>query len=404
MAICNRAPGGTRAFISVSVLAAALVGTSGHAVADKGAEHQSIQIRPSYLGVSGSNIRFQVVNGSSYCYAGTLGALVTDGAESFVLSNNHVLALENAATIGDKVIQPGLLDENGDANSCSAAGTDYSPYVVGELSNYVPLAFGGINTVDAAIARIDPCDGAGCIDPQGRILDIGGLSDDTVDFTNLQDLVGLAVQKSGRTTGLTTGSIAAVGVSVTVTYDFGSATFEDQILVGGDKGAFIKAGDSGSLLATQPAGAGALPQAVGLLFAGSVSGVAIANRIDKVLAAFDVGMVGCTADCGDGGATSGGKGGGGGGGGKGGGGKGNGPRGGAVAAGLDMAAEVRGRHEHALLANPDVVGTGLSLDDQGDPEIQVYVRGARRPAGFTIPNQLDGVKVRVVVTGEFRAL
>jgi len=388
--------------VAASVLAIAAIAFSGSALADKGAQHLRNQPRPSYLGVSGSNIDFLNVNGSSYCYTGTLGALLTDGTKHYILSNNHVLAIENTATIGSKVIQPGLLDENGDSNSCSPAGTDYNPYTVGVLSDFVPIVYGSSNVVDAAIAEVGDCGGVDCMDPQGRILDIGGLSGATASFASLQDLIGMPVQKSGRTTGFTTGTIGAVSANVTVSYDFGSATFEDQLLVSGDKGAFIKAGDSGSLMATRPADAGALPEAVGLLFAGSVTGVAIANRIDRVLAAFGMSMVGCTSDCSNTGASSGGGGGAKGGGG-GGGGKGQGRKS-LQATGLQIAAQVRDRHEPTLRANPDVVGTGLSLDENGDPEIQVYTRGARRLVGQSIPSTLEGVKVRVVVTGEFKAL
>lgn len=388
-----------------SVLAIAILGTSGSALADKGAQHLLEQPRPGFLGVSGSNINFLSANGSSFCVAGTLGALLTDGSNSYILSNNHVLALENTAHVGDQVIQPGLLDENGDPNSCSAPGTDYAPYIVGQLSNSVQLSFGGINTVDAAIAAVDQCKlvdkPVDCIDPQGRILDIGGLSGATVSFASLQDLVGLRVQKSGRTTGLTTGTVSAVNVNVTVSYDFGNADFVDQILVSGDKGAFIKSGDSGSLMVTRPAGAGSLPDAVGLLFAGSASGVAIANRIDKVLQAFGMTMVGCSSDCANTGSTSGGTKGGGSK--SGGGGGGHGPKS-QVAGGLEIAAQVRDRHESVLRANPDVVGTGVSVDENGAPEIQIYTRGARRLVGQAIPASVEGINVRVVVTGDFKAL
>lgn len=389
--------------LAIAVLSAA----TASAYADKGAQHQTLQTRPSFLGVSGSNINFLLVNGNAYCYAGTLGSLVTNGENHYILSNNHVLAGQNNATEGDGVIQPGLLDENGNDKSCSPAGTDYSSYIVGTLSDWVDINFdSGTNYVDAAIASVGDCNQQSCIDPQGRILDIGGLQAETVfSSMDIQDLIGLAVQKSGRTTGLTTGTVGAVAANVNVTYDYGTAHYEDQLLVSGDKGAFIKAGDSGSLMATRPTGSN-LPQAVGLLFAGSNSGIAIANRIDRVLTAFNVSMLGCQSGC-DQTDTATGSGGGGGGGSPGGGG---GPRGpgkknlGTGAIGLDIAAGVRDRHESILMANPDVVGTGLSLDRNGDPVIQIYTRGARRLVGQAIPSELEGIKVQVVVTGEFRAL
>lgn len=394
------------------VAAATVLSVATVALADKGKEHKNFQDRPAFLGVSGSSIEFLNINGSLYCYAGTMGALVKNGFGQYILSNNHVLAPQNAAGVGEEMIQPGLLDENGSDRSCSPAGTDYTTYVVGALYDFETLDFapGSVNYVDAAIAAVD----TGRIDPNGRILDIGGLQS-TTPFDDLNiglsdspsGLVNMSVQKSGRTTGLTTGTIGAVDAEITVNYSNGSALFQDQILVIGNKGAFIKSGDSGSLMVSVPSGVD-LPQAVGLLFAGSLNGLAIANRIDLVLDAFGVTMVGCdpvggavdctaTSNAAGGGGTDD----------EGGGpppGRGNGKfQSGQVPFGLEVAAEARDAHRDSLMDNPDVVGTGLSFDENGEPVIQVYTLDARRSAGHAIPNELDGVKVQVIVTGEFRA-
>ncbi len=48
--------------------------------------------------------------------AGTLGLRVTNGTDVLILSNNHVLANENNATIGDPILQPGPFD-GGDVNN-----------------------------------------------------------------------------------------------------------------------------------------------------------------------------------------------------------------------------------------------------------------------------------------------
>ncbi|MEE8189587.1 MAG: hypothetical protein V3T80_10295, partial [Kiloniellales bacterium] len=263
----------------------------------------------------------------------------------------------------------------------------------------------------AAIAAVDP----NMMDVDGRILDIGGLEGTTI-FNGvgflLGDLVGMQVQKSGRTTGLTTGTIGAVGAQITVNYGSGSGFFRDQILVTGNKGAFIKSGDSGSVMVSVPSG-GSLPQAVGLLFAGTMNGIAIANRMDHVLDAFNASMVGCfdtfdsqtgegvdctaTSNAAGGGETDD----------ESGGpppGRGNGRfNSGQAPFGLEIAAEARDAHRGSLMDNPDVVGTGLSFDEEGEPVIQVYTKGAKRSVDHPIPNQLDGIKVQVIVTGEFRA-
>ena len=92
--------------------------------------------------------------------------------------------------------------------------------------------------------------------------------------------IGLAVQKYGRSTGLTRGEVSAINATIDVGYVGGTATFVGQILIDGRK--FLKPGDSGSLVVTDPD-----REAVGLLFAGNNRGsLGIANPIDVVLDAF----------------------------------------------------------------------------------------------------------------------
>jgi uncharacterized membrane protein YgcG len=394
--------------VAAAVVAAAVIGFSSGAIADGGAAHQADQVRPIVLGASGSSIEFLEVDGIFYCYAGTLGALVEDTADAnliYVLSNNHVLARENAASVGESVIQPGLLDENGVPNSCSAAGTDYTPYVIGALSDWVPINFKVLpigrpnNTVDAAIAQTDPIE----VDASGSILDIG-----VIDPVPAIAAVDMPVMKSGRTTGLTHGAVAAVDVSIAVAYSSGYGLFKKQVRIVANPGeAFIKGGDSGSLLVTDP-GVDTKPQAVGLLFAGNDTGSdAFANPIEDVLSAFGVNMAGCAADlaCSGGGSGGGGntKGGGNGGGGNGGGGGGR-PSAGFEPFGLDLASQAKARHEEELFGIRGVVGTGVGADEDGNAVIEVYVKGAaRKTVGQPIPDELDGVPVRVIETGEIRA-
>src|SRR5262245_1480179 len=44
--------------------------------------------------------------------AGTFGAVVESNGKRFILSNNHVLANENALALGSNIFQPGLLDKD----------------------------------------------------------------------------------------------------------------------------------------------------------------------------------------------------------------------------------------------------------------------------------------------------
>jgi len=381
-----------------SLAGAALLFVGSVAYADDGFNHQVESPRPIHMGVSVSGIEFISYNGALYCYAGTAGALVEDAANpanQFILSNNHVLARENDAPIGEATIQPGLLDNNGDPGSCSDPNLDYTQWTVAQLSNFVPINFKVLpvgrpdNEVDAAIAAVIP----GAV--SGDILDIGLINPVTVPAT-----IGMAVQKSGRTSGHTFGTVQAVDVSIAVQYTNGYGVFKNQIRVTGNGGPFITAGDSGSLMATVE-DVGVNSHAVGLLFAGSDTD-SFANPIDTVLSALGVNMAGCSADsaCGSSGGGSGG-----GGGGKGGGGNGGGKKkGNLIPLGLEIASQVKANHEQELFRIPGVVGTGLSVDENGNPVIEVYVANrARRAVSSPIPVSLEGIPVRVIETGVIRA-
>jgi hypothetical protein len=63
--------------------------------------------------------------------------------------------------------------------------------------------------------------------------------------------------------------------------------------------------------------------------------------------------------------------------------------------------EVQERHTEKLMAKEGVVGTAVGLNDKGQPAVVVLLA---RPGVAGIAPQLDGVPVRLVVTGEFHAL
>ncbi len=213
--------------------------------------------------------------------AGTIGARAADGSGNlFILSNNHVLANSNDANIGDAALQPGPYDGGTAADQ------------IGTLFDFQAIDFtGGNNTIDAAIAlsgagdvgNATPADdGYGA--PSGAIYNDAnsdGLFDDK------STLLGLNVQKYGRTTRLTHGQITGINVTVDVCYEVliifcvKSARFVDQLLI--EPGSFSGGGDSGSLIVSDDANR----NPVGLLFAGS-STQTIANRIDLVLNRFGV--------------------------------------------------------------------------------------------------------------------
>src|SRR5213592_4175965 len=217
--------------------------------------------------------------------AGTIGARVRDAlGHVYILSNNHVLANSNGATIGDPEYQPGPFDGGTAADQ------------IATLSDFQAINFSGVNnTIDAAIAQssVDVLDNAVPADdgygmPNSTIY--GDANGDGL-FDNRDALLGLNVQKYGRTTRLTRGQITGVNATVTVCYAASgltctkSARYVDQFII--EPGTFSGGGDSGSLIVTDDGNL----NPVALLFAGS-STVTIANRIDLVLNRFGVSIDG----------------------------------------------------------------------------------------------------------------
>ncbi len=215
--------------------------------------------RPVPIGVS---------TGHPAITAGTIGCRVTDGDNVYALSNNHVYANENLASIGDNVLQPGAYD--GGADPADAIGT---------LFNFVDIDFDGSNnTIDAAIAQSSKAELGNATPSDGY---------GTPKSVTAAAYLNQSVKKYGRTTGLTKGRVYALNATVNVVYDSGVALFVNQIVI--TPGGFSAGGDSGSLIVAVGKGRSKEDdrKPVGLLFAGS-DFVTIANPIDNVLDAFGV--------------------------------------------------------------------------------------------------------------------
>lgn len=324
--------------------------------------------RPIELGVSGGNINSFLSN-HKRCFNGTLGSMVQDSSNNqYILSNNHVLADTNKAKPGQLIIQPGLAD-----NPITCQKTPGN--AVATFTRTVKVNFSGkLNTIDAAIAAVDPGD----VSPE--ILNIGGIADTVATPT-----VGLAVQKMGRTTCLTTGAISQVNGNFKISYGGGKiAKFINQIVINTE--GFGGAGDSGSLVVTQDT----CPQAVALLFAGSADGsMTVANPISAVLSGLNVTMVGsCTPPAASDTAQP------------------------DLLAGnvgmskevVDSATAVRDRHEDELMNIPGAVGTAIGMSDQpGKPAIEVYVKKMTPDAQAAAPKEVEGVPVKLIENGGFIA-
>ena len=177
----------------------------------------------------------------------------------YILSNNHVLANSNMASLGDPILQPGPFDGGIDPTDRIAA-----------LSRFIPITFDPPvpralhdNLVDAAIAQVEFHDADREIHWIGNVR--GWRQKDGVT-------VGMTVKKTGRTTNFTVGRITAINATIDV--GFGGdrvARFRDQIVTTH----MSAGGDSGSLVTTLD------NVAVGLLFAGS-STATILNQIENV--------------------------------------------------------------------------------------------------------------------------
>jgi hypothetical protein len=322
------------------------------------------QTRNMHFGVSGGNVKDHT---QSFCCSGTLGSLVTDGVNQYILSNNHVLARQDRAAVGEDISQPGLID-----NGCRPATR------VADFTKAVTLG----NNVDCAVAALR----AGRMDSTGFIEGYGGPPSSTIAAPS----VGMAVAKSGRTTGHTTGTIGSINTSVNVQYQIRCGqgriyilSYTNQVVI--NSSTFSTGGDSGSLITTNDG----CYHPVALLFAGG-SNTTIGNPIGEVLTKLGAALgatlsfvgTNCTAS----------------------------PfqQAGAQSfqlsqQALDQASGVLEQNRHDLMSKPGVLGVGLgALEDNSAPAIVVYVdeTGSWAPQ---LPAQIDNVPVRVVMTDPFIA-
>ena len=216
--------------------------------------------RPAPGGVSISNCNENA--------AGTLGCWADADKSVCILSNNHVLAMVNDSPPNAPIAQPGRLDRG-------ACPKD----VIAELLRFVPINFTGTNEVDAAIAAATDSNYV-----ESRILRRKRRLD-KLRSPHLKASLAMRVQKSGRTTGWTHGTVDMVATTVNVGYPGNRvARFDNQFRVTAARGAFSQAGDSGSLVTTDKEN-----HPVGLLFAGGVGpgglAVTFCNPIELVLQA-----------------------------------------------------------------------------------------------------------------------
>lgn len=218
-----------------------------------GLEDRTKRVRPAPGGTSIGHPRVT---------AGTFSCTVIDRktGEILGLSNNHVIALnwgeKREGRKNDPIIQPAVAD-GGDP--------DNPDDIIGNLERWVTVEPAPYeNLVDAAVFK--PLPGA----VANHVHEVGNI------YESIDPRPGMKVIKSGRTTGITYGTIIDTNATIKVT-GWGEAIFVDQIIV---KQPFAEPGDSGSWV-----GDAETYRTVGIVFAGSdkVAAINKATHIEKLL-------------------------------------------------------------------------------------------------------------------------
>jgi Pyruvate/2-oxoacid:ferredoxin oxidoreductase gamma subunit len=345
-------------------------------------ENQEQQSFPIKLGASGFNAN------SRDCCSGTLGSLLVDQkGKQYILSNNHVLGRVGHAAPGESIVQPGFVD-----TLCNFS----SPKTVANLTFAPPIT----SNVDAAIAQVV----VGAVDDHGEIIGLGGIASDGSYIsaapanTTASATVGMSVAKSGRTTGLTCGTVLAIGMSLCVDMpsECGNpsgmiACFHGQVAVAH----LTQPGDSGSLIVDADTS-----QPLALVAAGSADGqFSTANPVTDILAALSSGTgstfsfvgggehpVSCTSPS-------------------------------QAVSKQELAAkspvipaeeiahamDVQRKYESQIMRDTAVLGVAIGASEvsPGHASLLVFVEKGKVPQQLSAA--LDGVAVRLIETGRFRA-
>jgi hypothetical protein len=327
--------------------------------------------RPIPMGVSGSTVS------EGGLYSGTLGMKVRSLANperKFILSNNHVMAIQNPTLCPNSAEVPiaGSQPSGGDLGFNPGLDPEF---LIGATTRFVPMVAPGDNRVDAALVATNDTLSS------NEIINIG-----VPTAAVVQPMVGMPVIKSGRTTGTTEATITAVGVTSNVNYGAGCDVyrFVGQIQITNPPGVdFSSGGDSGSAILNSES---LIP--VGLLFAGSDTST-IANPMPQVWRATRT-----FPDAGD-------------------------------AAPLISEAEamqridaamrypaavqrlmdVQAQVQDGIFANRGVVAMGVGRNEAGtDYAFVISVDKLTPRLRAALPHRINGVPVRILETGEMRAL
>ncbi|MEM7332189.1 MAG: hypothetical protein AAF490_08860 [Chloroflexota bacterium] len=239
--------------------------------------------------------------------AGTIGLLVRKSGDpnTYMLSNWHVIAANNVSVNERDVVtitQPGNFDGGRTPDDVIALLSDFVPIKSGSGGGGAPSGCGTAaavawlpNLIASAVGsntRLVPMSAA-VPEMEGNLVD-AALARLTVDEFDLalpeigqvtgtgEPTLGMRVQKFGRTTDFTVGTITQVNATFEVSgYPNGNATFTNQVAMTADSGPFLQGGDSGSSLISED------NKMVGLCFAGSNT-IGIANTWENVASLLNI--------------------------------------------------------------------------------------------------------------------
>ncbi|WP_231247748.1 S1 family peptidase [Clostridium botulinum] len=145
--------------------------------------------------------------------SGTLGCVVTDTHNNYLLTNNHTITLDETLPLNYSITQPSDVYHG-----------KYPEDTIATLSKYIPINYStathqGINHVDCAIAKItEPSE------VSTKITFIGNIRGIT------KPSLGLRVKKVGATSELTKGNITSIGATIEFDEPKGKSVFLDQII------------------------------------------------------------------------------------------------------------------------------------------------------------------------------
>ncbi len=227
--------------------------------------------------------------------AGTLGCWVKKNGKYYILSNNHVLANSNLASKGDSILQPGKVDNGKWPLDRLARLYDFIPiqFESGDSDCKIGRnAAGMLNILAAAFERKTRLKAVRILEAPENLVDAAiaepllpeYIFDEILDIGTISCMteaeLDMAIKKSGRTTGVTTGVIEQIDVSVRVSYGNNkTALFVNQLMAG----PMSQGGDSGSAVLNER------NELIGLLFAGSDT-ITVLNRIQDVFEALQISL------------------------------------------------------------------------------------------------------------------